>query len=156
MITHRHQTVATGARSRHAPDGAIVDPGSMVEVPTGGAAEVFPVAVALRAMPTAWAGGGTVAEAHSYHSSTGTFSLVRKEPEEHPPTRVEGAAVQPGLRRCSVGEKHTRLVGIRFGLRFAHHAGDIHPFVSDDISCAHHVERSLVRVVEAWSANLGV
>src|SRR3981189_1492863 len=68
-------------------------------------------AVLLSNVPTGFAGAGAggVARVHRDQLATGAVSLVREDAQEHPPTRVVDALVQPGLRCSSVRDKRPRV-----------------------------------------------
>lgn len=71
---------------------------SVCGVPARPAREVgLGEAVVLRTVPAAGARAGGVGGVHRDQLTTGAFSLVRKDPQEHPPTRIQDRTVQPGL-----------------------------------------------------------
>src|SRR5258705_9399662 len=80
-------------------------------------------------------------------------ALVREDAQEHPPTRVVDALVQPGLRRSSVREKRARVAGVGLGLWRADHVRDAQPFVRDHVVLAEYPQAGLVRVVPPPAAH---
>src|SRR3977135_4296966 len=80
-------------------------------------------------------------------------ALVREDAQEHPPTRVVDALVQPGLRCSSVREKRARVAGVGLGFWRADHVRDAQPFVRDHVVLADYRQGGLVRVILPLAAH---
>jgi hypothetical protein len=63
-------------------------------------------------VPAGGAGAGGIAGVHRDQLATGAFSLVREDAQEHPPTRVVDASVQPGLGRRAIGQETAGRLGV--------------------------------------------
>ncbi len=109
--------------------------------------------VVRSAVPASGARTGRAGRVHRDQLSTGAFSLVGQDRQEHPPARVENAPVQSGLGGRAVGKEPVR---VRFGPGTAGHVRDLECFVHDHVVVSHQRVRGLVRVVESLTADLRV
>jgi hypothetical protein len=110
-------------------------------------------AVLLRQVPTSRADAGGVAGVHGDHDATGTFSLVREDAQETPPTRIENASVQSGLRGGTIRQEATVPGWVRPRRRCANHARDVQFFVRYLIIGANEGEGGLVRVANSLATH---
>lgn len=93
-------------------------------------------AVLRRDVPAVGARAGGVARGHRDHQATGTLSPVRRDGEELRPTRVEGDAVEPGVRGSTVQEEAAWPLGVGRGYGALGHTRRVQPLVRDHIVVA--------------------
>ncbi|SDJ90927.1 hypothetical protein SAMN05421874_10433 [Nonomuraea maritima] len=106
--------------------------------------------VLLCHVPAPGAGAGGVGGVHRDQLSTGAFSLVRENRQEHPPTRVEDASVERGLGSDVPSGLLDRA---RSG---AGHVRDPQVLVHDHVVVADQRVRRPVCVIESLAADLAV
>ena len=120
-------------------------------VPAGNTAEV-PLAGAVLPgdVPAGRAGAGGVVGFHRHDQASGAFSLVRKDGQEYPPTRVQDRAVQARLPGDTLARR------VHGPGRGAGHVANVQRLVRDQVVIADQGERGLVGVVEPLPTDLAV